>query len=277
MTRKLLLSIFSIALLLELYTKPNVNLTPVSLTAECESMLYDKDGNGYVRIGSHVAYESDAPLYLIAPDQLNSAISQSGCFTYPPKIDSVIALNGIPVYPVLLSGQADRSRLAINSGQSISLKMQAEIVDKFMSNTWAIALMPLQLQRLKFNLDAPAFEFQPSNDSAQLITLGIKTPAEFEWILFPKDNASGEQVIQSEITGDEFYAKTKIDLKINTILGIDPRWWAILGLIVALITFVVANWSNIRLFLTKESHIPNTKPSAPQTRSRKTKPPKKTA
>jgi hypothetical protein len=277
MTRKILLLVLGLGLLTVELSNPSVKLTPVLSSVKCESMLYDKNGDGHIQRGYSVEYRLDAPLFLVDPGQIHTTSNQSGCLVFPSKIDPAVALKGTPIYPVRLTGQVERGNLAINSGQSILLSMQAEIVDRFSSDTWPIVLMPLQLEQLRFKLNAPAFDFQPSNDDAQLVAIGLGNPAKSEWVLFPKENASGEQVLQSEITSDEFYANTKINLKVNTLLGIDPRWWLIFGIILAAIGFVISNWATIKSIFTKKSAVDNITLKSNKKVSRNIKPTKKTA
>jgi hypothetical protein len=166
--------------------------------------LYDKEGRGYDNEFSQVDYFGSAPLYWVEESQLPLPPDPNCpecCKLYPDRIDAKIARSGTPVYPLSLSVNMPDHRSEFLQGGSFALAARLEIGDRFDENsTWTDATQPLYY---KLRLDSPNFTVAPTNEDTESIKVGMGMPGEMHWILSPKANAMGEQVILISASGKE--------------------------------------------------------------------------
>jgi hypothetical protein len=214
----------------------------------CLLKFYDISGNGYETQAIVGNYEGVAPLFLLDPELLNLQPDQNGCYGYPDQIDPGLVQQGKQVYPVGIFGKPDKNIIKVLAGESFSLTLQANILEKFQAGTFPLILEPNQRALLDFRLSAPSFDIQPSAAESTPVEIGFGSPAEFSWILFPKEKALGLQKIQGEIRSSGLTAKLEISIEVKTPLGISGSVWLLLGIIAAGFVFVIGNWDNVKLF-----------------------------
>ncbi len=213
--------------------------------------LYDQDGVLYEAMFWHVEYTGPAPLY--SPDLalLNTVISPNDmCPVYPDKISPSIAVTGEKIYPLHFTVNEADNRKSVLSGESFVLIAKAEFTDYFGEDDLALSIPPHGYETVALSLQAPSFDYEPTNEVLAPLEVSLGFPTEQRWVLSPEASAIGDQTIIMTAKTDWANASWlyQLDLKIESIYGVDPKLAGKIAFIFTtiggLVTFFFSNISD---------------------------------
>ena len=194
----------------------------------CPLYLYDVQGNRYGPfIWAHVVdqYIGSAPLYYVKP---STFLPGADDCQYPEKIPPDIAVTGETIFPLQLEVSVDKT---IRQGESSKLSVKAAFSDVFSGNppdnsvTFVARITSTGKLDVNFELRATNFEFDPPNEKPISSTLTLYKPTDYSWIISPKENVLGEQILTiSLVDANEGYYLAFADtyLEVTDIGGLDP-------------------------------------------------------
>ena len=206
----------------------------------CPTMLYDKNGKGYSRINYYqVSYRGEGQLFMIEPQKIKAPKNTFGCLVYPVTIDPLIATQGLRILPAEVYIYTNKEKFI--SGETFEIEAKVEITDSFTEKTFILESDENQKAFLEFHLDAPNFEFSPTEDQTIPVVLFNNYPALHTWIVAPKEKADGMQIITIRIDGNRFYIKKKIEFELRKAIGISSSTIAVITLISTIISQLLQN------------------------------------
>jgi len=208
---------------------------------ECFESLYDAQGNSHpVEYWSSIeslTYTGPAPLFLVDPDNYADESNGDPCW-YPKKIASNIAVNGVKVYPLILTVNLINSADNVRKGESTKLSAEAKLLDQYPdappdnSVLAGVVLESTSIPDVYFTLDTTTFEFTPANEPINTSSLSLSRPIHQDWIISPESDALGEQSLSVHIYDRATYdslADVDLTIEVREISGINPTFVAILG------------------------------------------------
>lgn len=197
----------------------------------CLVPLYDGNGEGHLP-----PFDIPSPLYGITIEDLQLPIS-SGCPEFPTHITPTLALQGRPLYPLIIDVSIPRNW--IRSGESVKLETKISLQEHFGPNAWRPFHENTQ-EQLWFNLQTTTFNFEPANDEERSFVLSRDQPIEQVWIISPKDNALGTQYLQIVLRNSDqaIYETEILEFEVRHWPGINP-WYV--GIIVAIGSFLTGS------------------------------------
>jgi hypothetical protein len=208
---------------------------------ECYVPLYDSQGNSHpVEYWSSIeslTYTGPAPLFLVDPSNYSDESNGDPCW-YPERISSDIAVNGVKVYPFVLTVNLVNSADNVRKGESTKLSAEAKLLDEYPvaspdnSVMVGVAVESTSIPDVYFALDTTTFEFTPPNEPINTSSLSLSRPTHQDWIISPEADTLGEQSLSVHIfdkaTNDSL-ADADILITVREISGINPTFVAILG------------------------------------------------
>lgn len=145
-------------------------------------------------------YSGPAPLFLIEP--LPNTSDPCG---YPATVTPTLATGGAPVYPLVLSASIEDAR--IKSGESTRVLVSATLADRYpppVPNSIFVPVPVTDTIPLSFTLYTTTFDYSPGQDSSGLVSLDIEQPANFSWIISPKERVAGSQTLEVGLDSERF-------------------------------------------------------------------------
>lgn len=190
---------------------------------------YDSQGHSHEPVQ---LYEGPAPLYRL--DDKTTGQVWPEC-TYKANISpTIVTLYGETYYPIQVTSSLPSSW--IRAGESSILSTTVEILSEYRwSEEGYIYHIPWQSNEqttVTLSVDAPNFDLSPKEET-QPADLSLWQPAHQQWIIAPKQNASGMQVIRVNVNKfgspmNNWFADIK--LEVRPVFGINTK---ALGIIVA--------------------------------------------
>lgn len=208
---------------------------------ECFVPLYDSQGNSHpVEYWSNIEsldYTGPAPLFLVDPGIYADESNGDPCW-YPETVSANIAVNGVKVYPLVLSVNLVDSATDVKKGESTKLSAEAKVLDEFPDAPpdnavlVGVAFEATSTPEVYFSLDTTTFEFTPPNESANTSSLSLSRPIQQDWIISPEADALGEQSLSVHMYDTATFdslVDADVIITVEEITGINPTIVAILS------------------------------------------------
>lgn len=154
--------------------------------------LYDLNGSAH---DTDVPYTGPAPLYALPGEALG--VTPPDC-QFPTTITpTLVTAIGASHYPIHLEALTPGEWMRV--GESTTLEAVVRIDETFSGarplNQEAVAWTASESRQVSFAIAAPNFDYSPSNEEIRPQSLARNRPARQLWIIAPRGNVSGDQVI----------------------------------------------------------------------------------
>jgi hypothetical protein len=231
----------------------------------CLLYAYDGQGNRYDYFyGQLDTRSSGRQLYLLSPENLVRAgygetVEPATCFEYPENVSTRDISNyGVPLVPVGFSASFPAEK--IQKGNSLVLTAQIAVVDQSRAERW-IAIPEGGSTTIRFRIEQANFIFSPTNDEIAPARLRRENPAVSQWVVAPKESASGNQTILIVALGDQFDAAYNLEVEVVPTYGDLPVY---VGVITGLVGFLASSLDIVertrRLLKRKKAAFPADQP-----------------
>ena len=215
-----------------------IEVTSIAFKGEgggsCGLYLYDKNGKS-VGCGEPLCtdYVGSAPLYHVDPRLAYSKIED-----YGNPIDPSLAQQGETYYPLVLNVFIASEQMRF--GESMKITAEAKALESFPSlhpnQQWecpsslrAVHLVETESVPIFFSLDTTTFDFTPIGSGLSSRELSIHQAATQSWIVSPKENTLGKQILSIGLAAEQFNLQADVILDVREVSGIDPNLAAMLS------------------------------------------------